>query len=94
MKYIYLDASAGLSGDMCLGALLDLGIARAGFKRAMNGLGLPVAISFREVERSHLRGLKIDVKIKGPGSPARHWADIERFIRRAPLAASVKERGG
>ncbi len=93
MTYVYLDASAGLSGDMFLGALLDLGVARAEFKRAMNGLGLPVAVSFREVERSHLRGLKVDVKIKGPGSPARHWADIERFIRRAPLAAAVKERG-
>jgi uncharacterized protein (TIGR00299 family) protein len=93
MKYVYLDASAGLSGDMCLGALLDLGGMRADFKRAMGGLGLPIAISFREVERSHLRGLKVDVKIKGSGSPARHWSDIERFIRRAPLAASVKERG-
>lgn len=93
MKYVYLDASAGLSGDMFLGALLDLGASRAGFKRAVNGLGLPVTLAFREVERSHLRGLKVDVRVKGPGSPARHWADIEGFLRRAPLAAPVKERG-
>jgi pyridinium-3,5-bisthiocarboxylic acid mononucleotide nickel chelatase len=93
MKYVYFDASAGLSGDMFLGALLDLGAPRAEFRKAVAGLKLPVRLKIGDVERSHLRGLKVDVRIEGPGSPARHWADIERFIRRAPLAASVRDRG-
>ncbi len=93
MKYVYLDASAGLSGDMMLAALLDLGPSRADFRKAVASWKLPVRLKIGDVERSHLRGLKVDVRVEGPGSPARHWADIERFIRRCPLAPRVKERG-
>jgi len=94
MKFVYFDAKAGLSGDMILGALLDLGeVSAARFKKAMASLRLPVRVKVREVERSHMRGLKVDVTIQGKGSPARHWDDVESFIGKAPLSASVRERG-
>jgi hypothetical protein len=93
MKYAYLDASSGLSGDMCLGALLDLGVSPAAFRAAVNGLGLPVRIKVREVERSHLRALKVDVEIQGHGSHARRFKDIAGLIKKAALPAPVKERG-
>ena len=94
MKFVYFDAKAGLSGDMILGALLDLGVVPAArFKKAMAGLRLPVRIKIHEVERSHMRGLKVDVAVLGPGSPARHWPDVERFIKRAPLSKGVRESG-
>jgi pyridinium-3,5-bisthiocarboxylic acid mononucleotide nickel chelatase len=93
MKYAYFDASSGLSGDMILGALLDLGVSRPKFKKAIKALGLPVRLKIHDVERSHLRGLKVDVEVIRPNTPARHWADIERFIKKAPLASAVKARG-
>ena len=93
MKYAYFDASSGLSGDMILGALLDLGASRPKFKKMIADLGLPVRLKIHDVERSHLRGLKIDVDIIEPTAHARHWADIERFVKRAPLAPAVKARG-
>ena len=93
MKYIYFDAKAGLSGDMILGALLDLGVSRAKFKTHMAKLGLPVNIQIRDVERSHLRGLKVDVLAKGKTSPARKWKDIESFIKKTPFPKSVKAGG-
>jgi len=93
MKYIYFDASSGLSGDMILGALLDLGASRPKFKKAIDSLKLPVTLKFRDVERSHLRGLKIDVLITKTTGPARHWDDVESFIRRCPFSPAVKDRG-
>ena len=93
MKYAYFDAFSGLSGDMILGALLDLGVSRPKFKKMIADLGLPVRLKIHDVERSHLRGLKVDVDIVKPTAQARHWADIERFVKRAPLAPAVKARG-
>jgi uncharacterized protein (DUF111 family) len=53
MKYIYFDARAGLSGDMILGALLDLGVSRAKFKAQMAELKLPVGIRYRIVHQKN-----------------------------------------
>jgi len=91
MKYLYFDASAGASGDMILGALLDLGVPRAQFLEKMAELRLPVDIRIRSVKRAGLRGLKVDVRVKkGKESRPRHWSDIEALIRKSPFSNTVK----
>lgn len=91
MNYLYFDASAGASGDMILGALLDLGVPRAQFLKKMAGLRLPVDIRIRPVRRAGLSGLKVDVRVrKGRESRPRHWGDIETFIRKSPFSNAVK----
>jgi len=91
MKYLYFDASAGASGDMILGALLDLGVPRAQFLKKMAELRLPVDIRIRSVKRAGLRGLKVDVRVqKGKESRPRHWSDIEALIRKSPFSTAVK----
>jgi len=91
MKYLYFDASAGASGDMILGALLDLGVPRAQFLEKMAALHLPVDIRIHQVHRAGLRGIKVDVRVRrGKESPPRHWSDIEGIIRKSPFSNSVK----
>jgi hypothetical protein len=91
MKYVYFDAFAGASGDMILGALLDLGASRPGFLEKMAGLRLPVKIAVREVKRAGLRGLKVEVEVqKGGESRPRHWDDIETLIMKSPFSPRVK----
>jgi hypothetical protein len=90
MKYVYFDASSGLSGDMILGALLDLGADPTLFEKAMAGLKLPVRIEVREALRSHLRGLKVDVIVERKKPVTRTWADVERIIGRSPFSPGVK----
>ena len=93
MKYVYFDASAGLSGDMILAALLDLGVEPAAFKAKMASLKLPVEIRIRETTRASLRGLKVDVAVKkGKGPKERLWGNVRRLIEKSPFSTGVRKR--
>ncbi len=92
MKFVHFDGSSGLSGDMILGALMDLGVPAALFKDKMAGLRLPAEIAVRTVRRGGLRAVKVDVRVRKGGSHGRTFADIERLIGRSRFAPPVKER--
>lgn len=92
MKYVYFDASSGASGDMILGALLDLGVDPALFKQKMAGLHLPVEIAVRRVRRGGFGAVKVDVRVKGHEHIERTLADVERVIRRSRFSPSVKDK--
>lgn len=93
MKYIYFDASSGLSGDMILAALLDLGFPAKQFQAKMAELRLPVKIEAKEVLRAGLRGLKVQITIqKGKESPARRWQDVERLVQESSFSGPVKDK--
>jgi uncharacterized protein (TIGR00299 family) protein len=91
MKYVYLDASAGLSGDMVLAALLDLGVSPSFFKKEMADLKLGVDIQIKETKRASLRGLKVDVQLKAKKSIERRWEDVETLIKKSHFSSSVKK---
>jgi len=92
MKYVYFDASSGASGDMILGALLDLGVDPALFKQKMAGLHLPVEIAVRRVRRGGFGAVKVDVRVNGHEHVERTFADVERVIRRSRFSPSVKDK--
>jgi hypothetical protein len=91
MKYVYFDTSAGVSGDMVLGALLDLDVPSPVFKKKMAELGLPVDIQIKDVKRAGLRGLKVEVKVKARKRIARKRTDVEALIKKSPFSSSVKK---
>ncbi len=92
MKFIYFDAPAGLSGDMILAALLDLGIKPALFTKKMAELKLPVDIRLKETKRASLRALKVDVRVQKQKSPPRKWSDIESLIKKSSFSSTVKNK--
>lgn len=66
MKTLYLDIFSGISGDMFLGALVDLGVSALDFKREL--ARLPLAGYELQVERRHkssIEGVKFDVLLTG-----------------------------
>ena len=91
MKYIYFDASAGLSGDMILGALLDLGVSSSLFREKIAELKLPVEIQLKETKRAAFRGLRADVRVKAKKTTKRKWSDIQDIIKRSRFSSSVKK---
>lgn len=62
MKTLYLDIFSGISGDMLLGALLDLGIDFPTLENELSKLGLTgYHLHARRTQKNHIAGIKFDV---------------------------------
>jgi len=86
----YFDCFAGISGDMTLGALIDLGVTPDWLADQLRGL--PLADFDLEVSRVHRNGMHanlVDVKIS-EDKTSRNFSQIRSLIEDSPLSDSVK----
>ncbi|HLY38353.1 MAG TPA: nickel pincer cofactor biosynthesis protein LarC [Candidatus Binatia bacterium] len=100
MKVAYLDAFSGISGDMTVGALLDLGLPLAAVRDAITQLGLEgVHVDATRIERSGIGATKFHVRIHGEHPDHGHhahdhghraYADIRALLERSALDARVR----
>src|SRR5258708_37039924 len=92
MRIAILDPSAGISGDMTLGALLALGVPSAWLEELPGRLGLDgVTVTIRDVRRGGVGGKQIEFGI--PEQPhGRHVGELVKLVERAPLSPWVRER--
>jgi uncharacterized protein (TIGR00299 family) protein len=66
MKTLYLDIFSGISGDMFLGALLDLGVDFHRLEHDLKKLGLDdYHLHVSKQQRAHIAGTKFDVHLEG-----------------------------
>ncbi len=106
MKLLYLDCFAGISGDMFLGALLDLGVSEDALRTGLEKLHLPgYRISSHRVTKQNISATKFDVvviedaAVRSP-SPMLHavvhehrgYAEIAAMIEKSGLTQGVKDR--
>ena len=92
MTLLWVDASAGASGDMLLGALVAAGADLAVLQAAVDGLGTePVRLVRRQVTRGGLAATKVDVQVP-PSDVRRTWPDVRALVEGAGLAAPVRDR--
>ncbi len=92
MKTAYFDLISGISGDMTVAALLDLGVPR---KRLQEELDKLTGVDFRiRVGRKTVNGVRAGRfrVMAGKGQPGRSWSGIRRLIERSRLPAEVKAR--
>jgi pyridinium-3,5-bisthiocarboxylic acid mononucleotide nickel chelatase len=88
----WVDASAGASGDMLLGALLGAGADLAVVQAAVDALGTePVRLAAEPVTRAGLAATKVDVDAP-PTDVRRTWRDIRGLLEGAGLAPAVTDR--
>ena len=102
MRLAYLDAFSGISGDMTVGALLDLGLPLERVREAVAVLALDgVEVSTERVERSGIAATKFHVRVHGrhPDLPHadhprghRPWVEIRDLLGGSRLPAPVRER--
>ena len=92
MKTLYLDAFAGISGDMMLGALVDIGVPLEVFRSVASKLGLAeVEITANRTERKSIGAVKIHVRAPERGV-VRTYAHIKGLIAKSKLPRGVKEK--
>jgi uncharacterized protein (TIGR00299 family) protein len=93
MRILYYDCFAGISGDMNLGALTDLGVDAGYLSAELEKLGIEgFRLSVKRDHRKNIYGTKADVIIKNPKKEKhRHWQHIEEIICKSTLQEPVKE---
>ena len=90
---VYFDCFAGVSGDMIIGALIDLGVDLDALNQQLSSLGLGgYEISTRAVQRSSIAATKFDVKIDQSTQPERTLAEISSIIAGSRLSDQCKAR--
>jgi pyridinium-3,5-bisthiocarboxylic acid mononucleotide nickel chelatase len=91
LRAMWLDVSAGVAGDMVLGALVDAG-ASLEFIAAQVGAVLPGAVELaaRPVTRAGLRGTQVSVSLREADPAPRAWRDIRQLLTQAPIPDPVR----
>jgi len=93
MKIAYFDCFSGISGDMCLGALVAAGVP---LEKIREGLAsLPVEgynLHAEKVLRSGISAVNVYVEITEKNQPERHLNDILEIIESSSLPPNVIEK--
>ena len=95
-KILYYDASAGISGDMNLGALVGLGVDFGYLCAKLEKLNLvgEFRLERKNVLKNGIAATKIDVVPLKPQPHARSYADIRQILESSNLSQSCKQRAG
>ncbi len=86
----YFDAFSGISGDMTVGALLDLGFPFVELQRHVAALALSgCELVLEHREHGPIRAAKFDVRVSG-AQPERTFGIIRGILDAAPLPARAR----
>ncbi len=88
----WLDVTAGVSGDMVLGALVDAGCDLAVLQAHVDAvIPATVRLTSCEVQRAGTRATKVDVAAIVADHPHRSWSEIRHRLESADLDDRVRD---
>lgn len=93
MKILYYDCSAGISGDMNLGAMIDLGVPADYLTGALGKIALGgFELKITRGARRGVRGTRVEVLIEEGPRDHRRLRDIESLLAGSALSEEVKKK--
>jgi len=88
----YFDCFSGISGDMTLGALIDLGVPAKWLKEALSSIPLSgFDLSVSSISRNGISAKRVQVNCE-TDTKSRDYSHIKALIEKSPLSSFVKER--
>jgi len=93
-RAIYFDCFSGISGDMILGSLVDLGVDVKLIRKELKKINLKgYKLTSHQVKRNGIMGTKVNVVIDPSiqkRNQARSFTDIKKLIVKSSLSENVK----
>jgi uncharacterized protein (TIGR00299 family) protein len=91
-KLLYFDCFSGISGDMLLGALLDLGVPCSVVENQLKKLKVKAfKIKTAKVKRDGITATKLQVRIS-ESHVKRNFSDIRKIIEKSGLDDGIKKK--
>jgi uncharacterized protein (TIGR00299 family) protein len=91
MKILYFDCFSGISGDMTLAALLDLGLPQEKLRLELGKLNMKnYDLSIFRSSRKGISAAGLEVKVGPEKESHRHYSDIRNLIEASSLQPAVK----
>jgi uncharacterized protein (TIGR00299 family) protein len=92
MSILYLDTFSGISGDMMLGLLVDLGVDLNLIETELAKLPISGYKLKQSLEQRHsIGGTRVEVVCEAK-QPARSWSEIDDMLAKSALAEPVRSR--
>lgn len=92
MNILRFDSVGGASGDMILGALIDLGADPGALRAELRSLGIEsFELDAQVTAADGLRGTRVTVTVPDAHHPHRHLSDIRAIIEAGRLDPAVKK---
>jgi len=96
LRAAYFDCYSGISGDMILGAMVDLGVDIKEIRKALKNLDLQgYNLHSKKIQRNGLASTQITVETKKfkkqHSHPHRRYSDIRKLISQSKLTSTVKK---
>lgn len=93
LRVAYFDCYSGISGDMILGTLIDLGVDPGKIRKALATLDLKgYKLQTLKVQRGRISGTKAQVSVeKSSDQKARKYSDIKKLLANSGLSSASKK---
>jgi len=91
-KILYFDCFSGISGDMALAGLIDLGLPQDKLRRGLDILGLKgYSLEITRGNRNGISAKGLQVRVEEGGNQRRNFIEIQRLIETSSLEDGVKQ---